>query len=279
MRQFPYITLLLAAHACAADPFHFAIVSDRTGRAVPGVYPQVWREVAAAHPDFVVTLGDAIEGLSTQAPGPEDSARAEWRSVRKDWLTNVPIYHTPGNHDIWDAASEALFTRETGRKPFYSFDSGGAHFVILDNSRTENLAPEQLRFLETDLQAAHPSGPRFIFFHRPFWLIPLKLGASGFALQKLAKQYGVCCIISGHGHQLQSAKQDGVLYLEVGSSGASLAGAGPSGLGYADGWFYQYAWVTVSPLSSGAHTVDFEIRELGPPFGQSRRQSFHTETR
>jgi hypothetical protein len=159
-----WVLFVTAAHAAS---FNFAIVSDRTGRAVPSVYEQVWREVATVHPDFVITVGDAIEGLTTPA-----AARAEWEALKPLWLRDVPVYHAPGNHDIWDAASEALFTEETGRPPYYSFDFRGAHFVVLDNSRTEALSPSQMRFLESDLAKQTGPGPRFVIFHRQCWLIP-----------------------------------------------------------------------------------------------------------
>ena len=247
------------AAAAFGAPFHFAIVGDRTGRAVPGIYEAVWREVAASHPDMVITVGDAIEGMD------DPSAPAEWEAVAHSWLRDVPVYHTPGNHDVWDTASAALFTRETGDKLFYSFDFRGAHFVVLDNSRTADLSAEQLTFLQSNLAARRGKGPAFVFFHRAYWLLPLKLRVKGFALQKIAEQYGVCCVISGHGHEFESLSENGVRYVEIGSSGASLAPAGPPGAAYADGWFYQYAFVTVD-----GDAVTFEIRELAPPFGQSR---------
>ncbi len=261
--RFRIVLFLGLASVGSAASFRFAIVGDRTGRAQPGIYEETWREVAASHPDFVITVGDAIEGLNSR------TALSEWTSVRKNWPPGLRVYHTAGNHDIWDAASEALYVEETGRAPFYSFDFQGAHFTVLDNSRTEALSPEQLRFLESDLRSVRSPGPRFVFFHRPFWLLPLKLQAPELRLQTLARQYGVCCVISGHGHQFQSIQHEGVLYLEVGSSGATLAGAGPAGIGYAEGWFYQYAWVTVADGKAS-----FEIRELQPPYGQRRTQRF-----
>jgi predicted phosphodiesterase len=203
---------ILAVHARAAA-FHFAILSDRTGRAQPGVYEEAWKEIAAAKPAFVITVGDSIEGLD------DARARAEWESLKRIWPPRIPLYQTPGNHDIWDQFSEDLFVEETGSKPFYSFDFQQAHFVVLDNSRTDDLAPAQLQFLENDLKRHRGAASTMIFFHRPFWLIPLKLGMNGFRLHQLAREYGVCCVLSGHGHQLQSVERDGVLYLEAGSSG------------------------------------------------------------
>jgi hypothetical protein len=246
---------------------HFAILGDRTGRAVPRVYEETWREIAAAHPEFVVTVGDSIEGMDNS------HAREEWEALKPVWPRSLKIYQTPGNHDIWDDDSARLFTEETGDRTSYSFDAGGAHFIVLDNSRTDDLSASQLDFLQRDLEHRQGKAPTLVFFHRPFWLIPLKLRMTNFRFHQLAKQYGVCCVISGHGHQFQSLTQDGVLYLEVGSSGASLAQAGPAGIGYADGWFYQYVYVTVN-----GSTVDFEVRELSPPFGQGRVRELHAVT-
>jgi predicted phosphodiesterase len=243
---------------------HFAILGDRTGRAVPKVYEEAWREIVAAHPEFVVTVGDSIEGMD------DSRARAEWEALKQVWPQSLKIYQTPGNHDIWDDQSARLFTEETGDSTSYSFDVGGAHFVVLDNSRTEDLSAAQLDFLQKDLERRQGNGPTLIFFHRPFWLIPMKLHMTNFRLHQLARQYGVCCVISGHGHQFQTLAQDGVLYLEVGSSGASLAQAGPAGIGYQDGWFYQYVYATVNGSS-----VDFEVRELSPPFGRGRVRVLH----
>src|SRR5215471_17242593 len=71
--------VLLVRAAAPADPapLRFAILGDRTGSVQPGVYEQVWREVAAAKPEFVVTVGDLIEGSN------DASADQEWRAVEK----------------------------------------------------------------------------------------------------------------------------------------------------------------------------------------------------
>lgn len=62
--------------------------------------------------------------------------------------------------------------RPTGRV-FYSFDSGGYHFVALDSAKTGDGSgdltdPAQRAFLERDLEEARRAGKRtFIFFHHP----------------------------------------------------------------------------------------------------------------
>jgi len=97
--------LLCARGAAAPDSFRFAILGDRTGEAQSGVYEQVWREVAAENPAFVVSVGDTIQGMS------DATAEAEWREAGRilELFRRFPLYLAPGNHDIWSPASERLF--------------------------------------------------------------------------------------------------------------------------------------------------------------------------
>ncbi len=105
------IAVCLLACLCSAAAgtgpehlFRFAILSDRTGGHTPGVYPQVIEEIGLLNPDFVVTVGDHIEGYG------EDYGRsdAEWDSLYVLLgALDVPVYMTPGNHDVWDDESEA----------------------------------------------------------------------------------------------------------------------------------------------------------------------------
>lgn len=47
------------------DEFRFVMVGDRTGRRVPLLMPQAFREINYLYPDFVISVGDLIDG-----PGP-----------------------------------------------------------------------------------------------------------------------------------------------------------------------------------------------------------------
>ena len=82
--------LLLCAAAAQAQ--RFVILGDRTGSVQPGVYEQVWREVAAERPDFVVTVGDTIEGLVDAKAAGEWQ---EWRGIVKPYA-RIPLYPDAG---------------------------------------------------------------------------------------------------------------------------------------------------------------------------------------
>jgi Icc protein len=243
------------ARPAPANHFRFSIIGDRTGEAQPGVYERVWREVDQLHPDFVINVGDVIQG------GNDATAGQEWQTVREVWRHySYPLYFTPGNHDIWSEESEKLYEKYTGRPPFYSFNYRGAHFTILDNSRTENLSEGQMKFLERDLDENRARNPKFVFFHRPtVWLIPLKF-RSEFALHRLLRKYQVTMVVSGHTHQFARLEKDGIVYLTVGSSGGHLRGTG-----FAQGWFFQHVLAEVN----GAK-VDLTVKEIDGPLGKGR---------
>lgn len=242
-----------------ANNFHFAILGDRTGDAQPGVYEQIWREIDAEHPDFVINVGDTIQG------GKDARAAAEWRALRPIWdRYRLPIYFTPGNHDIWSAASREVYEKQTGHPAFYSFNYQNAHFVVLDNSAAPELSAslpgDQMQFLERDLERNRDREPKFIFFHKPLWLIPVTFQNSRFAFHQLIAKYGVQFVVSGHVHRYVYERLDGVTYLAAPSSGGKLKGQG-----FAQGWFYGHVAVTVK-----GSQVDIVVKEIGAPWGQGR---------
>jgi predicted phosphohydrolase len=250
------VTTAVLALTVAAD-FRFAIVGDNTGRAKPGVFEAVWREVDKFQPAFTVSIGDVIEG------GKDDTVDAEWDAMRPLYtsLGKYPRLFVAGNHDVWSAKSAAAFQKFTGRPLHYSFDYESAHIVVVDNSRTDSLSQDQLDFLEKDL-AAHQAKPlRFVFFHKPFWLIPLKLRSLQTPLHRMMKKYNVHSVFSGHVHQTHRIEREGIIYWCVPSSGGDLRGNDS----FDTGWFYGYVTAEVRK-----DVPVFTIRQMGPPHGKGR---------
>jgi predicted MPP superfamily phosphohydrolase len=240
--------ILLAFPALAAD-FHFVILGDHTGEAQPGVYEQVWKETAAENPAFVVTIGDTIQGLDDATAG------REWRDVQRIFVKGIPLYLTPGNHDIWSDLSETLFEKYSGHPPHYSFDYEQAHFTILDNSRTEQFSAAELAFLEADLRAHEKQPLKFVFSHRPSWLVEILLKNPQSAIHQLAKKYGVQYVVSGHIHQMIHSSFEGITYLSMPSAGGHLRGTAK----YEDGWFFAHTLVDVH----GAEVL-MHVKEIKP---------------
>jgi Icc protein len=240
-----------------APALHFVILGDRTGETVPGIYEAVWREVSAAKPDFVVGVGDSIQGLD------DATAEKEWTEFAHVLapFRQIPYFPAPGNHDVWSDASAKLFESHSGHPLHYSFDQGPAHFTVLDNSRSDALAPEEIAFLEQDLKAHEAQPVKFILSHRPSWLLNVVLRSPAFPFQQLAEKYGVHYVIAGHVHEMMHAALNGVEYISAPSAGGHLRASGQ----YQDGWFYGYIVVTVRGTA-----VTFEVRELPQPNGEAR---------
>ena len=237
--------------------FRFVILGDRTGEAQPGVYEEALREANSSHPRFIINVGDSVEG------GNDATIDIEWQQFFKSIspFTSSQMFFTPGNHDVWSADSARAYQQYTKQALHYSFDFKQAHFTVLDDSRSDQLAPDENAYLESDLKQ-HVNQPiKFVFSHRPFWLLQALLGNPDAPIQRVAEKFGVQYFIAGHIHQMLQFQVRNVRYLSLPSAGGHLRGKKD----YQSGWFFAKTLVTVKNGRVGA-----TIQELNPPFGQSR---------
>jgi len=238
-------------NAEAFTTVRFAVIGDRTGGATPGIYEQIVMEIERMKPDFVITVGDMIEGPENN----EERIRNKW----EEYLSivaplSMAIYYTPGNNDIETDFMESIYLEYIGR-PYYSFNEGNIHFIILDNSRWESsdeLPKEQLDWLIKDLKNSKGARHTIVFYHKPFWEISIVEGKPD-TLHTLFRNFGVDALFSGHYHTYFSGKYDDILYTNVGSSGGSISRPSATGLKY------HFVWVTVdsseisiAPIKMGA---------------------------
>ncbi|MCU0227148.1 MAG: metallophosphoesterase [Bryobacterales bacterium] len=245
----------------AEGPSRFCIMGDRTGGAQAGVYERAVDRIVAERPRFVINVGDSIEGLR------DFWTDIEWVEMKKLWRRYgaIPHYSTPGNHDIWSADSQRLYTRFTGHPPQYSFTQGSCHITVLDNSRSDTLDEAQIAFLREDLQQHRDAPLKLVFLHKPFWIPFLMLKSGEFSLHKTCVEFGVQWVFSGHLHHLWHLERDGVQYVSLGSCGGSMERGKTRGEGFGHGWFYHYGVATVS---NGQ--LALRIQELPPPHGEGR---------
>lgn len=242
----PAIVIMAFAAICFANsesdlpltkpPIRFAIIGDRTGSNIAGIYEQIVWEVEQLRPDFVMTVGDQIQGYTEDTV----SINAQWDEyfniVKK--LT-MPLYLTPGNHDITNDKMLLIYEKRVG-KPYYSFNVRYCHFVVIDVSRDDSsadISQTQFDWLAKDLAANKGAAQTLVFFHKPFWYDSVIEGKKD-KLHDLFVANGVDAVFNGHFHSYFSAKIDGITYTAVGSSGGVID-AVPSDLDF------HYTWVTV----------------------------------
>jgi hypothetical protein len=245
----------------STTPLRFCLMGDRTGGADDDVYDASMDRIVAERPEFIINVGDSIEGY-------EDFwTDVQWLEMKRRWRRygTIPHYFTPGNHDVWSPDSARLYRRFTGFDLRYSFTHRHCHITVLDNSRHDTLAKDQLAFLEEDLRKHKDVPCKLVFLHKPFWVVFVKLQSSEFELHRICRKYGVQWVVSGHVHHLWHMQRDGIRYVAIGSSGASMERGKRLGQGWDSGWFFHYGVMEIR-----GPRMQLGIRELRRPHGAGR---------
>ena len=157
-------------------------------------------------PAFVMHTGDI-----THLSKPEEFDRA---AELMKALKVTEIHTVPGEHDVIDTTGQGYMERygaASGGKGYYSFDSGGVHFVALINVLNFKagglgvLGADQLAWLANDLQGRSSSQPVVVFAHMPLWTIYAPWGwGTGDADQAMQhlRRFGSVTVLNGHIHQV-----------------------------------------------------------------------------
>ena len=211
----------------SGDGFTFVVVSDRTGGHKKEAWAAAIRQVNLLRPDFVMSVGDLIEGYTEDAA----TLTAQWEEFEA--LTkkfDAPFFYCPGNHDVANDKQLAsnvmrnifLERHGVGGKTYYSFGYRGCHFIVLDSSgliQRPGLAEEQLAWVAKDLAAAKDARHVFVFYHHPLWRHE-KISAR---LHKLLPP-DKTTIFHGHRHSLWFQRPAGIPSYTLGPTAAQGSG-------------------------------------------------------
>jgi len=147
----------------------------------------------------------------------------------------LPFYPLPGNHDLDENDSLSNFLTYSGVSAVpYSFDSGPAHFTMI-NSAAEQLLEKDLAWIEQDL-AATTQPVKIVCLHHPPLYDTLRSGAAEF--MSLMQEYDVNTLFAGHLAIYSQEERDGTMYVTSGGAGAPLD---PN----SDQSFHHYLQVTI----------------------------------
>ena len=138
-----------------SDEFQFAIVSDNSGGGRAGVLPGALEMVNRLQPEFVVSLGDLIEGYTDASGAPADEAtyREWWRELDEHLeQLEMPFFFIAGNHDLNIPASVAVWRdRFGGERDYYHFRYKDVLFLMLS---TEDPPKDTDALIEKDPERA-----------------------------------------------------------------------------------------------------------------------------
>ena len=110
------------------DTIRFVVVGDRTGLARPGVFEQAVKQADGLKPEFIINVGDLIEGYTSD---PVELA-TEWKEINDAVAqSKTPFFFVAGNHDLGNQLMLDSWRQQRG-EPYYAFTWKGALFLVLD---------------------------------------------------------------------------------------------------------------------------------------------------
>ena len=140
-----------------ADPeaFRFVIVGDRTGGHRPGVFEDAMEKVNLLQPDFVVNVGDLIEGYTDDAA----TLDVQWEEIEGflDCL-QMPFFYVPGNHDLSNSAMTRHWQQRHG-DTYYHFVYNDVLFLVLNTEDPPVVLPDDIVARQRNLEAAMAADP------------------------------------------------------------------------------------------------------------------------
>lgn len=260
------------------DPnnFQFAVIGDRAGGADHrGVFERAMDQLNLLQPEFVINVGDLIEGYSKD----KQKLAAEWDQI--DGMLSkleMPFFRTVGNHDVGNETMKEIWLQRHG-PTFYHFVYRDVLFLVLNSEDPPRAAPEGIEEdieLYNRLQIEDPEKAKkmldefmtsvasylgkpanfsdqqvgyvektlaehvdvrwtFVFLHEPAWKNPSE---SFLAIEQLlqGRRY---TFLAGHLHYYDIEERFDHDYITMGPAGASFHKDGPGNVDH-------ILWVTMT---------------------------------
>lgn len=215
----------------------FAIMGDRTGGMLPGVFERGVEKVNLLQPEFVLSVGDLIDGYTTDP----DVWNAQWNEFDAiiDGL-DTRFFYVPGNHDISNELLLDEWKRRRGA-PYYHFVYKNVLFLILHTEDgpgvTAGISNQQVAYVQRVLDENTDVRWTFVFKHRPLWHYDDQLGYESIEQALSGRNY---TLFSGHHHHYYHTRQQSMKHYILGTTGG-----GSHLRGWEFGEFEHITWVTL----------------------------------
>jgi tartrate-resistant acid phosphatase type 5 len=206
-----------------------------------GVAAALARENAKQRFDFGITMGDNFYSCGVRSVNDP-----KWKSRWEDLYTplGVPFYATLGNHDYGhppmlcplehsSPAAEIAYTAhsQSWRMParYYTFKAGAVQFIAIDS---EGWSQTELDWIKNTLDASANDPEvkwRVVYGHHPVFTSGVhdnerRIGELRAELLPVLKAGHVDLYMSGHDHDLEHLRTEGMEFLICGGGGAKLRG-------------------------------------------------------
>jgi 3',5'-cyclic AMP phosphodiesterase CpdA len=208
----------------SGDPYTFLVYGDTRTR------HDVHRRVIAKilenpAPDFAIQTGDLVEN------GADPTLWPIFFDIEHNFLRHTAYFPALGNHEHNDKQFFEFFDMTL---PYYSFNWGNGHFVILDTdvanvadtpSARESFWTAERKWLEEDLARNQAAAFRFVAGHHPpMTAVESRQGTTRQMEEVIPifEKYHVTAGLYGHDHNYQHYRKNGIHYVVSGGGGAPL---------------------------------------------------------
>lgn len=220
------------------DPnqFHFVIVSDRTGGARPGVFETAVEKVNLLQPEFVMSIGDLIEGDKDNMALVDQQWKEFMGIIAK---LEMPFFLVPGNHDLKSEKMAEEWRRRFGPS-YYHFRYRDVLFLCLntEDPPPTHMSEAQVEYVRKALELNRDVRWTLVFMHKPLFDHDEPTGWEKIEAMLKDRPHTV---FTGHRHDYMKFTRHGHKYFVFATTGGSSK---MRGLEY--GEFDHVVWVTMT---------------------------------
>jgi len=222
--------------------FTFAIVGDLTGGYREGIFPEAVDKLNLLRPEFVISIGDMIEGYT------RDSLQIDrWWEQFNGWVSklDMPFFYMPGNHDVTNDLLIRKWDVLYG-KTYYHFVYKGVLFLVLNTEEKgeERISATQAEYFRKVIQEYPDVAQTFVLMHNPLWRDASQLNFREIEEWLRERPYTV---FAGHTHHYQKTVRHGRNYYVLSTTGGGNDLNGPA--------FGEFDQVAVVHSHEGKNTV------------------------
>lgn len=222
------------------DNFQFAIVSDRTGGHREGVFEDAVKKLNLLQPEFVMSVGDLIEGYTRD----EDEIYRQWDEFNRFiGKLQMPFFYVPGNHDYINDVMAKIWEDKYG-KSYFHFIYKDVLFLGLNSeeatkgSNMGGIEKEQFNYIKKTLKENEEVNWTLVFMHQPLWILDNTRYWP--EVEKLLADRKHTVFVGHHHHYVKYQRNNGKYFMLATTGGASKL-RGPD-----QGEFDHVVWVTMT---------------------------------
>jgi len=223
------------------DRFQFAIVTDRTGGHRPGVFMDGVNKLNLLQPEFVMSVGDLIEGYTEDL----DELDRQWDEFENFVAKlQMPFFYVPGNHDITNKVMEDVYKERFGQTNYY-FIYKDVLFMCLNSedqyrgASRGSISTPQYEWIKKTLSENSDVKWTLLFMHQPLWLQDVDPVRWPDVEELLSDREHT--VFVGHRHHYVKYERNNGKYFMLATTGGGSSLRGPE-----MGEFDHVVWVTMT---------------------------------